>query len=120
MKINQIITGYISDHSFIDIYIEQDNNNKNIYLSDFKNKKYLKKGIEYQFHFSLNHLIKLESEFKAEIIIYNYDTKIIINEKNQTGILIGDNFKIKSNNNAMVYFYPKTKKKSNFTKTKKR
>ena len=116
---NQIITGYISDHSFIDIYIEQDNNNKNIYLSDFKNKKYLKKGIEYQFHFSLNHLIKLESEFKAEIIIYNYDTKIIINEKNQTGILIGDNFKIKSNNNAMVYFYPKTKKNQILLRPKK-
>ena len=33
-----------------------------------------------------------------------------MNQKNQTGVVIGKNFKIKSNENAMIYFYPKTKK----------
>ena len=110
LKENQIITGYLSEHSLIDIYLEKDNNDKDIYLSDFKNRKYLKKGIEYEIHFNLYHLIKLEPQFKAEIIIYNGDTKIILNDKNETGILIGNNFKIKANNDAMVYFYPKTQK----------
>ena len=107
---NQLITGYLSTNSLLDIYLEKDNDNKDIYLSDFKNRKYLKKGIEYQIHFKLNHLIKLEPQFNAEIIIYNENTKIILNNKNQTGILMGKNFKMKANNNVMVYFYPKTQK----------
>ena len=77
---------------------------------DFKNRKYIKKGIEYQIHFYLNHLIKLEPQFNAEVVIYNYDTKIILNNQNQTGIIIGNDFKIKTNESAMIYFYPKTNK----------
>ena len=107
---NKIITGYLSTNSFIDIYLEKDDNNKDIYISEFKNRKYLKKGIEYHFHFYLNHLIKLEPQFNSEIIIYNEDTIIILNNTNQTGIIIGNNYKIKATENAMVYFYPKTKK----------
>ena len=107
---NQLITGYLSGNSLIDIYFEKDNDTKDIYLSDFKNRKYLKKGIEYQIHFKLNHLIKLEPQFNAEIIIYKKDIKIILNNINQTAILIGKNFKLKTNNNVLVYFYPKTQK----------
>ena len=107
---NQIITGYLAPNSLLDIYPEKDNNNKDIYLSEFKNRKYLKKGIEYLFHFNFNHLIKLEPQYNTEVIIYNKDTKIILNNKNKTGMIIGNNFKIKSNENVMIYFYPKTKK----------
>ena len=107
---NQLITGYLSTDSLVDIYLEIDNDNKDIYLSDFKNRKYIKKGIEYQIHFYLNHLIKLEPQFNAEVVIYNYDTKIILNNKNQTGIVIGNEFKIITNESAIIYFYPKTKK----------
>ena len=108
---NQIITGYLSGNSLLDIYIEKDNDNSDIYLNDFKNRKYLKKGIEYKFHFNLNHLIKLEQpQLNTEIIIYNNDTKIILNQRNQIGIVLGNNFKINSNENGMIYFYPKTKK----------
>ena len=106
----QLITGYISGNSLLDIYLEEDNDNEDIYLNDFNNRKYLKKGIEYKLHFYLNHLIKLEPQFNAEITIYNNDIKIILNNKNQTAVLIGNDFKIKSNNNVMVYFYPKTQK----------
>ena len=107
---NQLITGYLSADSLLDIYLEKDNDNKDIYLSDFKNRKYIKKGIEYQIQFYLNHLIKLEPQFNAEVVIYNNDTKIILNNKNQTGIVIGNDFKIITNESAMIYFYPKTKK----------
>ena len=106
---NKIITGYLSTNSFMDIYLEKDDN-KDIYLSEFKNRKYFKKGIEYHFHFYLNHLIKLEPQFKSEIIIYNEDTKIILNNNNQTGIIIGNNYKLKVTKNAMVYFYPRFNK----------
>ena len=116
---NQIIFGYLSTNSLLDIYIEQDNADKDIYSSDFKNRKYLKKGIEYHFHFYLNHLIKLEPQLNTEIIIYNEDTKIILNNVNQTGIAIGNNFKMKSNENTMLYFYPKTQKKQKLLKPKK-
>ena len=107
---NKLITGYLASDSLLDIYLEKDNDNKDIYLSDFKNRKFIKKGIEYQIHFYLNHLIKLEPQFNAEVIIYNQDTKIILNNQNQTGILIGNDFKIITNESAMIYFYPKTKK----------
>ena len=107
---NQLITGYLSTDSLVDIYLEKDNDNKDIYSNDFKNRKYIKKGIEYQIHFFLNHLIKLEPQFNAEVVIYNYDTKIILNNKNQTGIVIGNEFKIITNESAMIYFYPKTNK----------
>ena len=70
----------------MDIYIEKDNDNSDIYLKDFKNRKYLKKGIEYKFHFNLNHLIKLEQpQLNTEIIIYNNDIKIILNQKIKQG-----------------------------------
>ena len=107
---NQLITGYLSKNSLLDIYFEKDDDNKDIYLSNFKNRKYLKKNIEYQIHFYLNHLIKLEPQFNAEVIMYNQDIKIILNNKNQTGIVIGNDYKIKTNENVMIYFYPKTKK----------
>ena len=107
---NQLISGYISSNSFLDIYLEEDNDNKDIYLSEFKNRKYLKKGIEYKFHFNLYHLIKLEPQFKAKVEIYNEDNYIILSQKNQPIILIGNNFKMVSNESVMVYFYPKTQK----------
>ena len=106
---HKLITGHITPNSFLDVYLEKDNNDPNIYASNFKNKKYLKKDIEYKIHFALNHLIKLEPGFNAEITIYNEDKEIILDKQNPTGILIGNNFKIKSNKNTMIYFYPKTK-----------
>ena len=108
---NQLITGYLSENSLLDIYFEKDDNNTDIYLENFKNRKYVKKGIVYKFHFNLNHIIKLEQpKINTEIIIYNNDIKIILNKVIQTGIILGKNFKIKSNEDAMAYFYPKTKK----------
>ena len=42
--------------------------------------------------------------------IYNEDNYIILSQKNQPIILIGNNFKMVSNESVMVYFYPKTQK----------
>ena len=111
----KIITGYIGHNSFLDIYLELDNN-KNIKLSPLmKNtmnftSKYLKKDEEYTIDFHVEHLIKLDPDFSAEISIYDdLGNNFIINSENPTLELKGNNFKVKSNNKAIIYFYGKLK-----------
>ena len=71
------------------------------------NAKYLKKDVEYKINFELNHLIKLEPGFNAEIKITNGQNTLIINTQNPTTDLSGSGYTIKSNNDAMVYFFGK-------------
>ena len=105
MEKNKIITGYLSSNSYFDIYLEKDDNNTDILINNFKNRKFIKKGLEYNIKFPLNHLIKLEPGFNAEVKIINENKIILLNNKNPTGIIRGNNIKIKSNNDAMIYFY---------------
>jgi hypothetical protein len=114
LKNNTIISGYYSRNSLVDIYIEIDDNSTNINkksseLSDLSGtnqlSKYLKKDIEYNVNFHLDNLIKLDPEFDSEVYIYNDKNEIILNSNNPTGVFEGDNVKIKSNNDAMIYFY---------------
>ena len=69
------------------------------------NAKYLKKDVTYNLKFNLNHLIKLEPGFNAEIEIKNSQNTFNINSQNPTKEIIGEGYTIKSNNDAMVYFY---------------
>ena len=70
--------------------------------------KYLKKDIEYNIAFIADHLVKLEPEFDAQVLIYdNKEINIILNDNNRTAQIKGNNLKIKSNKDAMVYFYGK-------------
>ena len=110
----KLITGYLGYNSFFDIYLDINDNNTNIKLSTLGNgflnnsAKYLKKEIEYTLDFSANHLVKLDPGFNAEISIYDNDGKNFkIDSENPTAEIQGNNLKIKSNNNAMVYFYSK-------------
>ena len=73
-------------------------NNKNV-------GKYLKKGIEYSINFTVDHMFKLEPGFDAVVAIYDENNTIILNPNNRTGEFKGNNVKIKSNNNAMIYIY---------------
>ena len=75
----------------------------------FKNiAKYLKKDIVYTLDFNAENLVKLEPGFNAEVSIYDENgINITINSENPTGIIKGSKFKIKSNDDAMVYFYGK-------------
>ena len=102
---NKLITGYLSSNSYFDIYLEKDDNNTDILINNFKNRKFIKKGLEYNIKFPLNHLIKLEPGVNAEVKIINENKIILLNNKNPTGIIRGNNIKIKSNNDAMIYFY---------------
>ena len=111
LKNNTILSGYYSRNSLVDIYIEIDDNSTNInkisseLSSTNQLSKYLKKDIEYNVNFHLDNLIKLDPEFDSEVYIYNDKNKIILNRNNPTGVFEGDNVKIKSNNDAMIYFY---------------
>ena len=68
----------------------------------------MKKDIEYTFNFTVDHLFKLEPGFDAEIIISNNKNNNIKSSKeNPTGEFIGENVKIKANNDSMIYFFGK-------------
>ena len=115
---NKILTGYLDYNSYAEAYIDFEDDNRIIKLS-YANKlykkiknfaKYLKKNIEYNLIVELDYLIKLDPEYDAEITISG-DKNVKINSNNPTGILPKGNFKIKSNKDAMVYFYGKLDKK---------
>ena len=113
LKESKLITGYLGPNSYYDIYREFDDSNTKIILSfDLINKlrngaKLLKKDVEYTLDFKADHLIKLENGFDAEVDIYNNNGNKKIDSEHQTAELKGRNIKIKSNNDAMVYFYSK-------------
>ena len=74
----KILSGFIAPDSYFDGYAEiKDDTKKEIDISILmekelgtrNNAKYLKKGVEYKINFELNHLIKLEPGFNANIQI---------------------------------------------------
>ena len=110
----KLISGYFGHNSYFDIYVEFEDNKQSIKLSPTSNKlyniasKYLRKNIEYTLDFNASHLVKLEPGFNAEITIYKDEKEVgKLNSENPTSKLEGTNYKIKSNNDAMVYFYGK-------------
>ena len=114
---NRSIIGYFADESLFYLYVEIDDGNEDTVInvpnynsnSYYKNQnvgKYLKTGIEYNLNFTVDHLFKLEPGFDATVTIYDeQNNKIILNPNKRTGEFKGNNVKIKSNNNAMVYLY---------------
>ena len=120
----KLLSIYLDYNSYQDIYVEiDDDKNTDIKISKtiefFKfdynlnhQSKYLKKGVEYNIAFKANHLIKLDIGFDAEVLIYkNKDILAKLNTTNPISILKGNNLKIKSNKDAMVYFYFKLSNK---------
>jgi len=110
----KILSGYIAPDSYFDIYAEiQNDENHVINMSPVmtqnlrfnNNAKYLKKDVTYTLNFNLNHLIKLEPGFNAEIEIKNSQKTFTINPKNPTIELTGEGYTIKSNNDTMIYFF---------------
>ena len=114
-KNDKLLTGYLGSNSYFDIYFEVDNNSTIIELSEIMKQtykcaaKYLKKNIEYSLNFTADHLVKLEYGENVEISIFDENKKIIatLTKDNIIAKIQGDNIKIKSNNNALLYFYGK-------------
>ena len=106
---NKLFMGYLDYNSYLDIYYEKENNNildaQYLFLNG---AKYLKKDKEYIIDFNIHHLFKLEPGFNAEVTIYDDNGEIIkLNDNNPTAEISGYDYKIKSNNDAMIYFYNK-------------
>ena len=112
----KIFSGYLEHNSYFDGYLDFDDDNRNIELSsayklinrNVKNMaKYLKKDIEYILKIDSNYLAKLEVIFDEEVIIYKDKDNILLtlNSNKLTGKLEKGKFKIKSNKDAMIYFY---------------
>ena len=88
----KILSGYITPDSYFDVYIDTDKGkeSKNIDILPEKSKrskanctsKYLRKNIQYNISFSLNHMIKLEPGFEAEVIIKKGTTNYKLNSLN--------------------------------------
>ena len=110
----RILSGYITPDSYFDAYAEiKDDTKKEIDISfvmekEFltrNNAKFLKKGVEYKINFELNHLIKLEPGFNANIQITDGQTTSSLNSKMPTVRLSGSGYTMKSDKDAMVYFF---------------
>ena len=110
---SELFSGYLGHDAHFYIYMEDNNQNKIIKMHQLRSQlnsaaKYLRKDEEYIIDFFVHHLIKLEPSFNAEVSIYdNNGFKVILNSKNPTVKLEGINYKIRSSNDAMIYFYNK-------------
>ena len=115
----KIITGYFDYNSYFEIYLDLDDDNKNIKVSDLLSEyeiintgKYLKKGVEYNINLNESYMVKLDPEFdsKIEITDEKGNIKLTLSPESPTGKLEKEKYIIKANNdNAMVYFYGKIK-----------
>ena len=112
----KIISGYLAPNSYFDIYFEINNDTKKeidiSLLMEYELKtrntaKYLKKGVEYKINFYLNHLIKLDPEFDAEIKLTKGQNIKTINTNNPYLEISGEGYTIKSNIDALIYFIGK-------------
>ena len=112
----KIISGYITPNSYFEIYTEVGFiQNKEINISpiladelELNNAaKYLRKDAQYTIKFELNHMVKLDPAFNAEVTITNGTTNKIINSQNPALYVSGSGFTIKANTDAMVYFIGK-------------
>lgn len=115
----KILSGYIAPDSYFDIYAEIDNDKTIVDMNTLmnyefdeglklnNNAKYLKKDKTYTLNFELNHMVKLEPGFDAEVTITNGQTTIKLSPNLPYREISGKGFTIKSNNEAMVYFIGK-------------
>ena len=111
-KNDRFLTGYLGSNSYFDIYFEIDDNSTSIDLSPIMKTtfrstgKYLKKNIEYNLNFTARHLAKLEYGENVQVSIYDgNEFREILTKDKPIAEIKGDNLKIKSNENALVYFY---------------
>ena len=110
----KILSGYIALDSYFDIYAEiQNDENHVINMSPVmtqnlrfnNNAKYLKKDVTYTINFNLHHLIKLEPGFNAKVEITKDKDTFTLDSESPTKELMGEGYTIKSNNDAMIYFF---------------
>ena len=129
----KLISGYISHNSYFDIYLdkldisENNDDDKKIKISSLgkginnSTSKNIKSGIDYTIDYELEHIIKIDPIFNAEVSIRDNKDRFIanLNNDNPKVELIGNNYKIKSNRDTMVYFYGKLFNRTNKNRYRK-
>ena len=128
----QIFSYFNSYNSLYDIYMQKVNDLEHVQLNPKMFKfgnlvKLFRKNKQYYLDFTVDHYIKIDSEFlNAEVIFTdkNNNREYKLNGKNKViKNLSGDNIIVKSNEDALVYFYKiipedSTIIKKEFNKTK--
>ena len=114
---NKFYSGYLDYQSLYDIYIdiEDDINDENqdrfVKMQKEDNPlnnlmKLFKPNIKYILDFEVEHLIKLDPNFNANIIIKDSEHNITLDKSNQvTTEIKGKNVEITTDSNAILYFY---------------
>ena len=116
---SKIISGYLDYNSYFDIYLDYvEDGDRNItlsYLNDLSTGlmnsmgKYLIEKEKYYLNIDSNYMVKLESEFDANVKIYDNKDNLIItlNSKKLAYELKEGKYIIESNKGTMIYFYGK-------------
>ena len=109
---SQLFSSFLSYGFLGDIYIQKVIDNQNIKLNNNDKTGNLVKLLIseklYKIDFNLNHLIKLDNDFSDAIVQFydDNDNEIgLLDIDNKIIELNGENIKIKSNKNALLYFY---------------
>ena len=111
LESNKLYSGLLDYQTLYDIYIDIDNEDNLVKMQQDDNPfnnliKLFKPNINYILDFEVNHLIKLDPNFNAEVTITDSEKTITLNKNNLTTTEIkGNNVQITTNSNAILYFY---------------
>ena len=111
LESNKLYSGFKDYQSIYDVYIDIDNEDNIIKMQQEDNPfnnlmKLFKPNITYVLDFEVNHLIKLDPNFNAEVTITDSEKTIILNKNNpKTTEIKGNNVQITTNSKAILYFY---------------
>ena len=109
----QIFTFYNSYNSLFDFYFQKENDSEFININSkmfkFNNLVQLLEANKlYYLNFTVDHIIKLDSNFLDSEVIFidKNEIRYILNKENKViRNLTGDNVTVKSNKKALIYFY---------------
>ena len=113
LKGSKLLSGYLTPNSYFEIYLEFNDDSNKIKISQpFQGtinsaSKYIKKDLEYTVDFSINHMVKIEILDNIEVIISNDKDSIKLNSQKPVALIEGNNYKVKTNKDTMIYFYGK-------------
>ena len=105
-------------NSLFDVFIQKVEDSQNIEINPYEYQfnnvvKLLKGGKIYYIKFTVDHLIKLDDNFsEATVIFKSNGQSYSLNNKNKVTIDVkGDNIEVKSDKDALIYFYKRIENK---------
>ena len=111
LESNKLYSGFKDYQTLYDFYIDIDKEENIVKMQQEDNPfnnlmKLFKPNINYILDFEVNHLIKLDPIFDAEVTITDSEKTITLNKNNPTTTEVkGNNVQITTNSKAILYFY---------------